>query len=69
MAKMIKGKREKKMTLVEELVAACKFALSVQTNNHGLFDLSDRMNADKLTAAIKRAEDESVAPAPLTQSR
>lgn len=41
-----------------ELLAACEFALSVQLHA-GLYDVSDKLNAEKLQAAIAKAKGES----------
>ena len=41
-----------------DLLKACVFAFSVQKNSHGIFDTSDRLNAEKLEAAIAKAQGE-----------
>ena len=42
-------------TSYRELLAACRFARSVQ-KSHGMWDVSDRLNEEKLKLAIENAE-------------
>ncbi len=46
------------MSASPELLDACRFALSMQLKNHGVFDRSDEINVARLKAAIQKATGE-----------